>query len=656
MNKSHVYVTTPIFYASGNPHAGHIYATALMNILCAHYSHRGVETRALTGMDEHGEKIEESAKKIGIQTQRLVDDLAEQWKQVFSKFGFSYDVFMRTTSEAHKNNVTDILKRCHENGDIYFGEHEGHYCVGCEAFLTSKEMDDHKNCLIHQRPTELRREGNYYFRVQKYLPKIIDLIKQGKIVTQRRYVNELVSMAESFEGDLSISRPKSRTSWGIELPFDTNHVAYVWFDALPNYVTGVGGVEAAAQSPYWKSAIHVIGRDILKFHGLFWPAMLLSLGLEMPELCVTGWLLSGGHKMSKSLGNVITPDDIFELGRDAFINSAFRLANPGEDVDLTHKSIVERYNADLANGVGNLASRTLTMIEKYFEGNVPDFHREVFTDEELEIARTAAQLPTALQTAFDQYKLADALQLIWDLIARTDKYIASQKPWELAKTNTTESMARLANVLAHSTAVLRTVGFTAAAFFPEKMKLLLDALGEENTPMNRAFTVATDFYGIRVGFKLGAVPRLFQRMELPQTKEPIKGAPNDSGKTNAQAPEKKQSALVNGSNPITIEDFGKVEICIATVLNAELVEGSTKLLRLKVSVGDLGLRQILSGIREWITPEELVNRKVLVATNLAPRKMKFGMSEGMLLSAESQTGQVTPVFVPDQMKEGSRLA
>jgi len=652
MKKSHVYVTTPIFYASGNPHAGHIYATALMNIICAHYGHRGCETRALTGMDEHGEKIEESAKSLGKKPQQLVDDLAEQWKQIFGKFEFSYDVFMRTTSEAHKKNVTEVLRRCHDNGDIYFGEHEGHYCVGCEAFLTSKEMDDHKKCLIHQRPTELRREGNYYFKVQKYLPKIIELIRQGKIVSQRRYINELVSMAESFEGDLSISRPKSRTSWGIELPFDKDHVAYVWFDALPNYVTGIGGVEAAEKSPFWKSAVHVIGRDILKFHGLFWPAMLLSLGLEVPELCVTGWLLSGGHKMSKSLGNVITPDDIFELGRDAFINSAFRLANPGEDVDLTHKSMIERYNADLANGVGNLASRTLTMIEKYFDGRLPSFERDAFTDEELEIAQIAAKLPNAVEVAFDQFKLADALQLVWELIARTDKYIASQKPWELAKANTSESLTRLGNVLAHSTAVLRTVGFTTAAFFPEKMRLLLKALGEGNTPMSKAFEAASDFYGIQVGFKLVTIPRLFQRMDVPSRKE----TPSEKNKVAQQTPEQKQVDTAKSSNTITIEDFGKVEICVATVLNAELVEGSTKLLRLKVSVGDLGLRQILSGIREWITPEELVNRKVLIVTNLAPRKMKFGISEGMLLSADSQSAEVKPVFVSDEMKEGSRLA
>ena len=662
MNNNFKYITTPIYYASGEPHAGHIYSTALMNILGRHYQHRGMDSRTLTGMDEHGEKIEERAKAAGKPAQILVDEYAIRWKDIFAQFSLSYDIFMRTTSKDHKDNVRHILQYCHDKGDIYFGEHEGRYCVDCEAFLTSKEMDENSNCLVHKRPTELRKEGNYYFRIQKYLPQITELVRAGKIVTQRRYINELLGLCESFEGDLSISRPKSRTSWGIELPFDPQHVAYVWFDALPNYVTGVGGVNAAKTSSHWKSATHVIGRDILKFHGLFWPAILLSLELPLPKLCVTGWLLSGGHKMSKSLGNVISPADLLPLGRDAFVNTVFRLANPGEDVDITVKTIVERYNADLANGIGNLASRTLVMIEKYFDGILPAFHLSIQSDEEKRIADLAKKLPQTVQTAFDEFRLSDALNQIWELVGLADKYIAGQKPWELGKHSDESSRLKLANVLAYSTAVIRSVGYLSASFFPERMTELLKSIGEDTLNLNQSFVRAEDFYGIKTGFKLTDIPRLFQRMEQPAA---ASAAPASADKAagNSSQPKQKASAHSNpvqsetaGSAMISIEDFAKVQIRVGTVINAELVEGSTKLLKLKVALGEIGTRQIFSGIREWITPEELVNRKVLIASNLAPRKMKFGISEGMLLSTETQAGKIMPVFVPEELTEGSLLA
>ena len=664
MTSNFRYITTPIYYASGTAHAGHFYATLLADILGTHYKHREFKTLTLTGMDEHGEKIAEKAASENKTPQVLVDELAVQWKKAFAEFQLHSDIFIRTTSTEHVANVQEILNACFKNGDIYFGEHEGHYCVACEAFLTAKEQDEHGNCLIHKRKTELRREGNYYFRTSKYIPEIIAQLKQGNIIPNSRFANEAIAIAEALEGDLSISRPKTRTQWGIELPFDSKHVAYVWFDALPNYVTGIGGVEAARTSPMWKNAVHVIGKDILKFHAIYWPAMLLSLKLPLPTLLVTGWLHSSGHKMSKSLGNVIGLSDLqsgalAEYGRDAFTNTVFRLINPGDDLDITIPLLLERFNADLANGIGNLLSRTLGLIEKNFQNTIPSFSPALDTSRENELCAVMESLAQRVENSFDQFKLADALAAIWDLISKTDKYIAETKPWELAKNQTPEGKAQLGNILAQSVAVLRIVALVSASFFPEKMDTLLLSLGEAPASSGNAFQRARKIRNINAGFVFSEIPKLFSRIDI---KAELASRQSSEPKDDTISENKISTPKMNGdkttvaSKTIAIDDFTKVEIHIGTVMQAELVDGSDKLLRLQISLGDLGQRQVFSGIRQWVKPEDIAGRKVLVVTNLAPRKMKFGMSEGMVLSTDTQDGQVSPVYAPEGLKEGSRLS
>jgi methionyl-tRNA synthetase len=385
MASNYRFFTTPIYYANGNPHAGHVYATILTSILKTHYVQRGMNVKFLTGLDEHGEAVQDKAKELGIEPQKLVDEMSVLWKNEFKRFGINNDIFIRTTDKDHIKNVSDILNYCYKKGDIYFGEHEGYYCVKCEGFLSNNERDENNYCLVHKRPTELRKEKNYFFRTSKYRNQLKEFISQGKITQQGHYINELLAMLNCLEGDLSISRPKTRLSWGVELPFDTDHVAYVWFDALPNYITGIGGLDAARTSEYWKNVHHILGKDILKFHGIFWPAMCLSLDLPLPKLLVTGWLLKDSHKMSKSLGNVVSVDQILHYGRDMFVNYVYRVTNPGDDIDISWKYYFERYNSDLANGVGNLLSRTLTMIEKYFSKTIPKFNREYLLDEQKEI-------------------------------------------------------------------------------------------------------------------------------------------------------------------------------------------------------------------------------------------------------------------------------
>lgn len=648
--QKHRYFTTPIYYPSAKPHLGSFYANVLENVLARHYAHRGEKVLTLTGLDEHGEKIERKAKDLGKTVHQYVDELAEVWKSAMAECDIGYDIFLRTTDKKHIDNVTSILNRCYQKGDIYFGEHEGYYCVDCEAFLTPKELDDNKFCLVHKKATEVRKEGNYFFKLLKYKDELIRRVKAGEIVTQRRYINELLGVIESFDTDLSISRPKSRTTWGIDLPFDDKHVTYVWFDALPNYVTGVGGLDAAKTSPYWANCNHILGKDILKFHGLFWPAMLLSLELPLPRLIVTGWILSGKEKMSKSLGNVLSPDIIKRYGPDAFTNAAFRLAEVGEDIELTVKLILERYNADLANGVGNLLARTLGMIEKYFAKKIPSFHEPLFTEEEKALAKQASELPSKVTAFFDELKVDKAMNETWSLISTIDKYISDSKPWTLAKGDDPTSLKKLENILAHSIAVLRTVGLVASAYFPKKMQLLLGSIGEAPADSGLAFERARSFYKIQSGFVFNEIPRLYDRVDIGAEMQEFE---KQAEATSAQpaTPSAKESAPRIG-----FDHFAKVEMTVGTVIKAELVEGSDKLLKLQVSLGDCGQRQILSGIRQWVKPEEIANRKVIIVTNLEPRKMRFGVSEGMLLSAETSDGAVSPVYVPEALKEGAKLS
>ncbi len=660
MASAYRYFTTPIYYANGSPHAGHVYATVLTSIMKTHYVQRGMDVKFLTGLDEHGEAVQGKAKELGIEPQKLVDEMSVLWKNEFTRFDINNDIFIRTTDKSHIKNVRDILNYCYKKGDIYFGEHEGYYCIKCEGFLTSSERDENNNCLVHKRQTELRKEKNYFFRTSKYRDQLKEIISQGKIIQQERYINELLAMINSLEGDLSISRPKTRLSWGIELPFDTDHVAYVWFDALPNYITGIGGLDAARTSEYWKNVHHILGKDILKFHGIFWPAMCLSLDISLPKLLVTGWLLKDSHKMSKSLGNVVSVDQILHYGRDMFVNYVYRVTNPGDDIDISWKSYFERYNSDLANGVGNLLSRTLTMIEKYFEKKIPDFSNEHLIPEQKEIGQISRNTVTKVTNAFDEFRLADAMNEIWFLVSLADKHIASQKPWDIAKNNDSISRSLLGNILATSVAVLRVVGYLSYSFFPLKMNSLLLSIGEDTAQLSTSFVRAKEFYSIKSGYTFDEIPKLFVRIDIAAELAIIEPKnKNEEKKDKLINKDMKQQMPLDNENKtkvISIQDFSKVEMRVGTVIIAECVEGSDKLLKLIVSLGELGERQIFSGIREWVKPEEIVNHKVIIVCNLAPRKMRFGASEGMMLSTDTIEGKVSPILLPEYLKEGSVLS
>lgn len=506
------YFTTPIYYANGSPHAGHVYTTLLAKTLKIHYTDRNYSAKLLTGLDEHGEAVAQKAQELNISPQTLVDDMAQKWENSFQNLHIPYDIFMRTSSPEHKHNVQNILSFCYEKGDIYFGEHSGFYCIKCESFLNSSERDDKEFCLIHKRKTELRKESNYFFAVSKYKTQLKELIESGAIVAQERFKNELLGLLETMEGDLSISRLKERLTWGIDLPFDANHVAYVWFDALPNYLTGLGGFDSikSTSNIFWTHVHHLLGKDILKFHGIFWPAICLSLGLKPAKLLVHGWLLKDNHKMSKSLGNTITFEQVCHYGTDMFVNCLFR-TELGEDIDLSWKTLFERYNADLANGIGNLLSRTLTLCQKQFNSQIPELYSDLVTEEQLLIFKTNQDVIHNVCESFDNFQLGHALNQMNLLLSLIDKYIAMHKPWTL---NSTDHKEQLSNILYVAIATIRTIGFCFHSFFPEKMNVLLHLLGEDTSKTFDFFERAKNLYNLNSGHVIDNIPRLFTRIDI----------------------------------------------------------------------------------------------------------------------------------------------
>lgn len=680
------YITTPIYYASGQAHAGHLYTTLMAQILKEHHLGAGRKVMTLTGMDEHGEKIAEKAKKAGLSPQSFVDQLKDEWSARWAEFGLDFDIFLRTSSAEHKKTVQDIFRHCHAKGDIYFGEHEGRYCIECEEFLTEAQLDGEQRCLIHKRVTEVRREGNYFFRTTRYREELRELVQSGALTSSRRYTAELLGMLNHLETDLSVSRPKTRTQWGIELPFDADHVAYVWFDALPNYITGIGGLEAARTSPYWSHALHILGKDILRFHGIYWPAILLSLGLPVPRLLVHGWLLQAGEKMSKSLGNVMALESIRDkIGKDAFVNAVFRAVNPGDDFEISEAQVTERYNADLANGTGNLLSRTMTLALRAFGGAYPACSHDACGAGGHELEQAATHAVGLTFAALEEARFADALRAIEHLVATTDGYLTRCKPWELIKgplTSAQPQYAEAARVLAAACGALRIIGLLSFPFFPEKMRELLRCLGEDVSQRHDFYARALTFWPQDASLRrLSEPPRLFPRKDpvpqvdgaqqlpplaakatpRPPKKEGHTARPSAEGTGGgAEAVDKTKTGAAKvshgGGQNIAFEHFAQVDLRVGLVEKAELVEGSDRLIRVEVQLGALGVRQIFSGIREWVRPEDLAGRKVLIVANLEPRKMRFGVSEGMLLSTEDADGRVTPVLVSDDIEPGSKLA
>lgn len=631
--KGYFYITTPIYYVNAKPHLGHVYTTVIADVLARYHKLVGDTVFFLTGTDEHGDKIAETARKLGTTPRELADENSDRFRDLWPEISVENDRFIRTTEPDHVRTVQGILKAVYDRGDIYFGEYGGHYCVGCERFFTETEMVDGK-CPIHDTELEYRSEQNYFFRMEKYRSWLIEHITNNPdFIRPERYRNEVLGMLREPLDDLCISRPKSRLSWGIELPFDSNYVCYVWFDALINYLTGAGYPDAPHFADFWGSAQHLVGKDILKPHAVYWPTMLKSMGVEpYRNLNVHGFWNVDQAKMSKSLGNVVDPLDLKgKYGIDAFRYFLVREMVFGLDSNFSEEALIERYNADLANDLGNLVSRSTRMVAKYFDGVLPGTSGSPGPDER-ELRELCLRATGEYRAKMEGLELHNAMVAAWSLISYLNKYIDRTAPWTLAKSD----RERLAAVMYHLMEGIRLVAEMVYPVMPGTSEKILATLG-----LGGAFTSMSlsEFGKLPAGAAIGVPEALFPRVE--RLKKP---------EQEAQAPAREEEQ----ANLIDIADFARCVIRVGKILEASRVDKSEKLVKLRVDVGSRTV-QIAAGIARDYTPEELTGKHIAVVTNLKPAKLMGIESQGMLLATDTREGKLSLLTFDREPKVGARV-
>ena len=644
MSKEKFYITTPIYYPSDKLHIGHSYCTVATDTMARYKRLRGYDVMFLTGTDEHGQKIERVAKSQGVEPKAYVDGVVDGIQELWKTLNISYDKFIRTTDDYHVKAVQKIFKQLYDQGDIYKSSYEGWYCTPCESFFTEHQLVDGK-CPDCARDVELLKEESYFFRLSKYQDRIIKHMEDNpEFLQPNTRQNEMINnFLKPGLDDLAVSRTSFQ--WGIPVEFDPGHVVYVWVDALSNYITamGYGSDDDSLYKRYWPADIHIVGKEIVRFHSIIWPAMLMALNEPLPkQIFGHGWLVINGGKMSKSVGNVVDPNVLVDkYGVDAIRYFLLREVAFGQDGNFNNEALIQRINADLANDLGNLVSRTAGMIDKYFGGTLTATHAPTAFDADLE--RIATSVCAKVETAMDKMFFGDALSEIWVLIRRTNKYIDETQPWVLCKDEAKQP--ELANALYHIAEAVRIISVLIQPFMPNTPEKIwaqynMDAslLGWDQT---KEWGLLPAAFTINKGETL--FPRIDMKKELAELEAAIK-ASQATSIANQQAAEKEQKEEKEESkyNEITIEDFDKIELKVGEVLSSSLLKGSDKLLRNVIKIGDEE-RVILSGIKEWYSPEEMVGKRVVVVCNLKPRKMRGEMSHGMILCADGADGDLCVV-------------
>jgi methionyl-tRNA synthetase len=675
------YITTPIYYVNASPHIGHAYTTIACDAIARRQRMMGADTFFLTGTDEHGQKIQRAAEAAGKSPQQLTDAVSAEFRALWDRMGITYDDYIRTTSERHKVGVQELWRRIRDNGYIYKGSYTGQYCVFDELYVDV--VGPGAPCPECGRPTETVKEENYFFKLSAFADQLLQLYTtQPDFIRPDTRRNEVISFVRSGLRDLSISR--STFSWGIPVPDDPKHVMYVWLDALANYITalGYGSQDDSKFKKFWPADLQMIGKEIVRFHCVYWPAFLMAARLPLPKSIVAhGWLLFEENKMSKSRGNIVRAETILDvLGNDALRYFLLREVVFGQDGSFSFDALVQRYNSDLANGLGNLASRTLAMITRYFRGEVPyPSHAAARTSADDVIAELAKKTIADFHALFAQYQFSRALEVAWGLVAAVDKYIVENEPWALAEKQDENSRARLATVLYTSAEALRIVTALAHPVIPDATARIWTQLGLGD--ITKSSLSDLRWGQLRLGTKLGKVEPVFPRADrsaierMQQMEEKGRPTAEEPRATEAQVvPGKAQAAASQGASQgsapiagpapappvassndkITIDDFAKIELRVAQVKVAEKVKGADKLLRLEVDLGT-EVRQIVAGIAEAYAPETLVGRKVVIVANLAPRKLRGLESNGMIVAASLEGGRPVLAAFLEDVPVGARL-
>ena len=646
---SKFYITTPIYYPSGNPHIGHCYTTVACDSIARYKRMQGYDVMFLTGTDEHGQKIEEKAKEKGVTPQQYVDDIVKVFKSLWSYMNISYDRYIRTTDDFHVEAVQKIFKELYDKGYIYKGEYKGKYCTPCESFWTQSQLDENGCCPECHREVKEASEEAYFFKMSPFADRIEKLLTETDYLQPKTRATELINnfIKPGLE-DLCVSR--TSFTWGIPVTFDPKHVVYVWVDALFNYCTALGYMNEAHDdfAKFWPADVHMVAKDIMRFHAIIWPAMLMAMDLPLPKhLAVHGWITFNGQKMSKSLGNVVDPFILGErYGADAIRYHILREMALGADSSFSNEIMINRINSDLANGLGNLVSRTVAMAAKYFGGTLPEEREAGEFDDELIAEATA--LRCKVDAFIDQTQINNALAEIFKVVSRANKYIDETTPWILGKDESKK--ARLATVLYNLLETIRIISTLLSCFMPTTMPKVWEQIGAQESDISYENAGKFGVMPANVTVHKGDIifPRIDVEKEIDELNKIIGVQSGEAEKAD------------DGFEPaelgeeITIDDFAKSDLRVALVKECEKVKKSKKLLCLQLDDG-FGGRQVVSGIAQWYKPEDLIGKKVIIVANLKPVKLCGVESNGMICAADAPDGSAKVIFPDQDLPCGSKI-